>query len=410
MKKLTVLLILLLMVGSIFTISLVNAGTFSSVDSEEEIKAIDTSEYLNGGLWGRVITWFRDLGLFTTMEDYLLRDSVYVTELNCGKSVVEKDKIFVNKASLTYPAYAIWYNTDSSDPATYVCVYYGKPEGPNEISYCKYVGIGAKSTESFACLAGSYWDNMCFARVYGCDSPCSSDSQCSAEKFCSMASSINIYLPGYGACKDIGPCDATYCNDNNACTEDVCKIEGRQRVCYYYAMLGCTETVATCKDECTAGRVCASTTSYKNCGNYDTDSCLEWSNIVKCSTGQTCSNGVCVGETTPTPTPTNLCGDKVCDAGECTLCPGDCPTPCIPCTSVSQCNDNDLTTEDRCVNKAYCEWVAEEELCEIRNTDADTNCDEEISNGELQVYITKWKNGEVDRFALGTVLQAWSAQ
>jgi hypothetical protein len=37
---------------------------------------------------------------------------------------------------------------------------------------------------------------------------------------------------------------------------------------------------------------------YQSCGNYDTDSCLEWSGITACPTNQTCQSGVCVASNT----------------------------------------------------------------------------------------------------------------
>ena len=49
-----------------------------------------------------------------------------------------------------------------------------------------------------------------------------------------------------------------------------------------------------CADECTtSGTKTCSGNGYKTCGNYDSDSCLEWSLITNCPSGQTCSNGQC---------------------------------------------------------------------------------------------------------------------
>jgi hypothetical protein len=39
---------------------------------------------------------------------------------------------------------------------------------------------------------------------------------------------------------------------------------------------------------------CDSTTSFKICGNYDTDNCLEYSGSFGCLSGQLCSNGYCI--------------------------------------------------------------------------------------------------------------------
>ncbi len=50
----------------------------------------------------------------------------------------------------------------------------------------------------------------------------------------------------------------------------------------------------SCTNECTSA-TCAGTGAYKPCGNYDSDSCLEYGPVTSCGTGQTCSNGVCGG-------------------------------------------------------------------------------------------------------------------
>ena len=51
---------------------------------------------------------------------------------------------------------------------------------------------------------------------------------------------------------------------------------------------------STCTNECTASaNECVGTTGTHDCGDFDTDSCLEWSPIVPCGNNETCSNGAC---------------------------------------------------------------------------------------------------------------------
>jgi len=50
---------------------------------------------------------------------------------------------------------------------------------------------------------------------------------------------------------------------------------------------GCTNTCST------SGIKQCSGSGYQTCGNYDSDSCLEWSSITPCGANETCSNGVC---------------------------------------------------------------------------------------------------------------------
>src|SRR3989344_1292226 len=59
---------------------------------------------------------------------------------------------------------------------------------------------------------------------------------------------------------------------------------------------------SSCTNECSpsGAKQCSSTTAYQTCGNYDADSCLEWSTATSCSVNQYGSTGNCV--TVPTPT------------------------------------------------------------------------------------------------------------
>ncbi|HLC82825.1 MAG TPA: hypothetical protein VJI69_03275, partial [Bacteroidia bacterium] len=60
----------------------------------------------------------------------------------------------------------------------------------------------------------------------------------------------------------------------------------------------------TCTDLCSSGeKICATSTTYKECGDYDLNSCLEWSSLKSCLSGEICSNGECVAKCT------DLCND-----------------------------------------------------------------------------------------------------
>lgn len=57
--------------------------------------------------------------------------------------------------------------------------------------------------------------------------------------------------------------------------------------------------VAPCEQGCTVvgAKECVDTTvgpAYRTCGNYDADSCLEWSSHTYCPKGYSCSGGFCV--------------------------------------------------------------------------------------------------------------------
>ena len=57
----------------------------------------------------------------------------------------------------------------------------------------------------------------------------------------------------------------------------------------------CVTPAPTCSNECSSGaRECVSNNAYRICGNYNSDSCTEWSGSTSCGSGQVCSNGNCV--------------------------------------------------------------------------------------------------------------------
>jgi len=49
-----------------------------------------------------------------------------------------------------------------------------------------------------------------------------------------------------------------------------------------------------CQDECSyyGQKECTDNTHYHQCGNYDCDTCLEWSSPYSCPSGKVCSNGL----------------------------------------------------------------------------------------------------------------------
>ncbi len=104
----------------------------------------------------------------------------------------------------------------------------------------------------------------------------------------------------------------------------------------------CKSTV--CSNECNSlgSKNCNFAGDYQECGNYDNDTCLEWSSIQGCwPPEKTCINGECV-------TPTTTCySDSDCSAGYlCKKTDGECvksPTPL--CTGVS-CIDVKINVND----------------------------------------------------------------
>lgn len=65
----------------------------------------------------------------------------------------------------------------------------------------------------------------------------------------------------------------------------------------YRAWLSFSGAASTCSDECPADRAttCLTTTTFRVCGNFDTDPCLEYGTVTPCPVGQTCGAAGCSG-------------------------------------------------------------------------------------------------------------------
>ncbi|MDO8563840.1 MAG: hypothetical protein Q7R87_02440 [Nanoarchaeota archaeon] len=91
------------------------------------------------------------------------------------------------------------------------------------------------------------------------------------------------------------------CTDSNACGTVANKPVESQ---------SCTIPTPTplpsCTNECNVSnqKLCLNQNTYKNCGNYDSDSCLEWGNVSQCNLGEVCNNNICIS---------NAVNDKECE-------------------------------------------------------------------------------------------------
>ncbi|MFH1331944.1 MAG: hypothetical protein ABIH63_01530 [archaeon] len=109
------------------------------------------------------------------------------------------------------------------------------------------------------------------------------------------------------------------------------------------------KTTPSCTNECSpsGAKQCYNTASYQTCGNYDADSCLDWSTATNCPSSQTCSNGQCVS---PTQNCRGTCKESACSSYQsCSSASGSCTTGyCCSgnCTFVS----NDTQRHMGCYN------------------------------------------------------------
>ncbi|MEM5867853.1 MAG: hypothetical protein QXG39_08030 [Candidatus Aenigmatarchaeota archaeon] len=186
-----------------------------------------------------------------------------VTNNNCSASV------FVpTKTSTEWSEFLSHFPSCVSvtDCCTNECSYSGQTEYRCSGSWVQYRTCG--NYDSDPCLEWSSWSNY---------------ENCDSYDGCSGGYYYNYY------------CSNGYCDYSSSCTETCCdEYYGDSRA---YCSGGYCYGPPSCTNECSySGQTeCCDSWSYRTCGNYDSDSCLEWSSCSSCPSGQTCSGGVCSG-------------------------------------------------------------------------------------------------------------------
>jgi hypothetical protein len=117
---------------------------------------------------------------------------------------------------------------------------------------------------------------------------------------------------------------------------------------------------ATCSDECSTGqRRCVSEGGTQSCGQFDGDSCLDWSPVKSCGPKEICqaSTGECILS----------CGGKPCECQ---------PGQAEPCKPVGECSGG----ERHCVEGKLgpCEWKIgpQPEVCDGKDNDCNASVDD----------------------------------
>jgi hypothetical protein len=147
-----------------------------------------------------------------------------------------------------------------------------------------------------------------------CTDTCNSKGyQCGSWSICSLSTNCGTCNNGY-TCNSLGKCVLS-CTDG--CTSGTKRCyDSYSQTCADYDSNGCTEwntgiycsdgcnsftkecNSVTCTDDCTQGQKTCVGNSYKICGEYDGDECLEWSELTDCG-DETCADGDCIAVCTP---------------------------------------------------------------------------------------------------------------
>ncbi len=221
---------------------------------------------------------------------------------------------------------------------------------------------GAACNDNSLCTTGDTCSNgICTGTPVTCpddSNPCTT-AACNPASGCYQANNTSTCDDG-NLCttSDVcsgGVCSGTpkNCNDNNPCTTDSC--DGRSGTCLFVPSSG-----ALCSDgnPCTTGDTCSNGSCVgggpTNCDDANactTDSCSPVTGCTHaptsggtcndnsvCTTGDTCSNGLCTGTAVTCPDDTNPCTTAACNA----------VSGCYQANNSNACDDgNPCTTADR---------------------------------------------------------------
>ncbi len=105
----------------------------------------------------------------------------------------------------------------------------------------------------------------------------------------------------------------------------------------------------SCASECSAsGAKQCSGNGYQVCGSYDSDSCLEWSTVTSCSSGEICSNGQCVAQTQSCSDTCSVNGSKQCSGSGYQICGNYDSDSCLEWSSVTACSSGYTCSNGAC--------------------------------------------------------------
>jgi hypothetical protein len=119
------------------------------------------------------------------------------------------------------------------------------------------------------------------------------------------------------------------------------------------------DCVSGCDDECPAdGQLMCDGDGFRECGEHDSDPCLEWSDVVSCPGGETCSSGTCASGCT------DECavGEETCDGGGRKTCGEHDSDSCRDWSPVEACGDGEICEGGDCV-QVQCTEEGEDCVC-----------------------------------------------
>ncbi|MBN2694719.1 hypothetical protein JXR93_08655 [bacterium] len=176
------------------------------------------------------------------------------------------------------------------------------------------------------------------------------DTICPAEDICENGACVKKTVEDcHHDCRE----GAIFCFLNNRMVCDDYDNDG----CYeWYSFETCTSNQEcttnacidiACSNQCQQGEKRCSGEKIEQCGNFDGDNCLEWSEAISCGIGKTCRNGVCVNLTNCT----NQCivNEIRCSGNRVEKCKLD-SSGCYKYSQEMICSQNQICSRGKCLN------------------------------------------------------------
>jgi hypothetical protein len=284
--------LLIVFVLGILLVSIVSIGAISTVQTNtgNQITSYTVKDVPGDNWLGRIVSGFK----FSNLNIKPL--TVYGDELGCSK-YASKSYTFKKgqqeQVTTSSSAFVDWFRGSPNDGT-----YSSHPTDSRQFLAEDFV---TKSSISWTCDAGAYWNSDCYVDVYDCPNPCYSNSDCTSPQTCDKTV-LSQKIPNAGVCRTSNPTHTTqvyrcangvktslggvtYGNVNFCSSPSDSKyLIGSTDQCLSYQPSDCSSS------PCTGGLVkCSDGTCKASCDNT-------------CPTGQTqCSDGTCKENCNPTP-------------------------------------------------------------------------------------------------------------
>jgi hypothetical protein len=199
-------------------------------------------------------------------------------------------------------------------------------------------------------VCGNHDEDKCLE--WGDVTPCKEGELCSLGK-CSSEPCTNECAKGSRTCegngyKECGDYDPDECFEWSSVTP-----------CTGGAICSKGECTTTCDNECAKGKTECAGNGYRTCGNYDDDKCLEWGPIKSCSEDETCSLGECSKGCTSE----CAAGSKMCEGNGYKECGNFDEDSCLEWSEVILCEQGETCSQGECSKVCSHECIEKTKQC-----------------------------------------------